>query len=42
MKQLYYFQTYDGAGDNINEREQVVLELPDNLEEEDSCESCVI
>jgi ribonucleoside-diphosphate reductase alpha chain len=41
LKQLYYFNTYDGAGDDAGEKEQIILELPDVVEEED-CESCVI
>jgi len=40
LKQLYYFNTYDGAGDDINEREQIILELPDVVEEQ--CDSCTI
>ena len=40
LKQLYYFNTYDGAGDDINEREQIILELPDVVEE--ICDSCTI
>ena len=41
LKQLYYFNTYDGAGDDVGEKEQIILELPAQVEEED-CESCVI
>ena len=41
LKQLYYFNTYDGAGDDVGEKEQIILELPTQVEEED-CESCVI
>jgi|TARA_R110000851_G_scaffold5930_1_gene24095 ribonucleoside-diphosphate reductase alpha chain len=41
LKQLYYFNTYDGAGDDISEREQIVLALPESVEEED-CEVCTI
>lgn len=40
LKQLYYFNTYDGAGDE-GEKEQIILELPAQVEEED-CESCMI
>jgi len=40
LKQLYYFNTYDGAGDDVAEKEQILLELPE-IDEED-CESCVI
>ena len=40
LKQLYYFNTYDGAGDDINEREQIILELPEVVEE--ICDSCTI
>ena len=39
--QLYYFNTYDGAGDDISEKEQIVLALPESVEEED-CEVCTI
>ena len=41
LKQLYYFNTYDGAGDDVGEKEQIILELPEEMKEED-CESCVI
>ena len=41
LKQLYYFNTYDGAGDDISEKEQIVLALPESVEEED-CEVCTI
>jgi len=45
IKQLYYFNTYDGAGDDINEREQnanasTELTLPNT--EEENCDSCTI
>jgi ribonucleoside-diphosphate reductase alpha chain len=43
MKQLYYFNTYDGAGDDTSERMDataIKLELPDIIEED--CESCTI
>ena len=40
MKQLYYFNTYDGAGDDIAEKEVIHLEIPDIKEEE--CDSCTI
>jgi ribonucleoside-diphosphate reductase alpha chain len=40
-KQLYYFNTHDGSGDDINEREQIVVELPQEQFDED-CDSCTI
>ena len=40
MKQLYYFQTYDGAGDDINEKQIIQLEVPEMQEE--NCDSCTI
>ena len=41
-KQLYYFNTYDGSGDDMSDRvESVELSIPDNVEDE-YCESCVI
>ena len=40
MKQLYYFNTFDGAGDDLAEKEVIHLEVPE-VEQED-CESCVI
>jgi ribonucleoside-diphosphate reductase alpha chain len=40
MKQLYYFNTFDGAGDDLVEKEVIHLEVP-AIEQED-CESCVI
>jgi len=41
-KQLYYFNTYDGSGDDMSDRvESVELSIPDNAEDE-YCESCVI
>jgi ribonucleoside-diphosphate reductase alpha chain len=41
MKQLYYFNTYDGAGDDIVEKQLVTVAAPAQ-EDADSCESCVI
>ena len=41
-KQLYYFNTHDGSGDDINEREQIVLELPQDEEFDEACDSCTI
>ena len=40
MKQLYYFNTFDGAGDDLAEKEVIHLEVPDVVEED--CESCTI
>ena len=41
-EQLYYFNTYDGSGDDMSDRvESVELSIPDNAEDE-YCESCVI
>src|SRR5210317_36891 len=42
-KQLYYFNTYDGSGDDMSDRvEGVSLELPDEVEYEEACDSCTI
>ena len=41
LKQLYYFNTYDGATDEIEDKKQIILELPDDAVEEE-CESCAI
>jgi len=42
-KQLYYFNTYDGSGDDMSDRvEGVMLELPDEVEYEEACDSCTI
>ena len=43
-KQLYYFNTYDGSGDDMADRvEGVMLELPDNVQiDEEHCDSCAI
>ena len=41
-KQLYYFNTHDGSGDDINEREQIVLEAPSEEQFEEDCDSCTI
>jgi ribonucleoside-diphosphate reductase alpha chain len=40
MKQLYYFQTYDGAGDDINEKQIIQLEVPEM--QDSDCDSCTI
>ena len=41
-KQLYYFNTHDGSGDDINEREQIVLLAPSEEQFEEDCDSCTI
>ena len=43
-KQLYYFNTYDGSGDDMADRvEGVMLELPDEVQiDEEHCDSCAI
>ncbi|MBL97880.1 MAG: ribonucleoside-diphosphate reductase subunit alpha [Legionellales bacterium] len=43
-KQLYYFNTYDGSGDDMADRvEGVMLELPDDVQiNEEHCDSCAI
>ena len=43
-KQLYYFNTYDGSGDDMADRvEGVMLELPDDVQiDEEHCDSCAI
>src|SRR6056300_573132 len=42
-KQLYYFNTYDGSGDDMSDRvEGVSLELPEEVEYEEACDSCTI
>ena len=42
-KQLYYFNTFDGSGDDMADRvDSVTLELPDELEYEEACDSCTI
>src|SRR6056300_670873 len=42
-KQLYYFNTYDGSGDDMADRvEGITLELPDEVEYEEACDSCTI
>jgi len=41
-KQLYYFNTHDGSGDDINEREQIVLEAPEEDQFDEACDSCTI
>ena len=40
LKQLYYFNTHDGAGEIINEPELPPLDT--YFEEEEDCEACVI
>ena len=45
LKQLYYFNTYDGSGDDIGDRVQrITIDELDQVQEEDDahCESCVI
>ena len=43
MKQLYYFNTYDGAGDDINEKQIINLSIPDSYDmQEEDCDSCTI
>ena len=43
MKQLYYFNTYDGAGDDINEKQIINLAIPDSYDmQEEDCDSCTI
>ena len=43
MKQLYYFNTYDGAGDDINEKQIINLEIPESYDmQEEDCDSCTI
>src|SRR5210317_1752925 len=42
-KQLYYFNTYDGSGDDMSDRvEGISLELPDEIQYEEDCDSCTI
>ena len=42
-KQLYYFNTYDGSGDDMSDRvEGITLELPDEVQYEEDCDSCTI
>jgi ribonucleoside-diphosphate reductase alpha chain len=42
-KQLYYFNTYDGSGDDMSDRvEGIELALPDEIEYEEDCDSCTI
>ena len=38
LKQLYYFNTYDGAGEHIEE----LPELEQTLNDDEDCESCII
>jgi ribonucleoside-diphosphate reductase alpha chain len=44
LKQLYYFNTYDGSGDDIGDRVQsITINELDQVQEDDAyCESCVI
>jgi len=42
-KQLYYFNTYDGSGDDMSERVDTInLELPQGEMVEEDCEACTI
>jgi ribonucleoside-diphosphate reductase alpha chain len=43
-KQLYYFNTFDGSGDDMSDRvdTSVKLELPDEVGYEEECDSCTI
>ena len=42
-KQLYYFNTYDGSGDDMSDRvEGIELALPDEVEYDEACDSCTI
>ena len=42
-KQLYYFNTYDGSGDDMSDRVDTVnLELPQSELIEEDCEACTI
>jgi len=42
-KQLYYFNTYDGSGDDMSERVDTInLELPQGEMIEEDCEACTI
>jgi len=42
-KQLYYFNTYDGSGDDMSERVDTInLELPQGEIVEEDCEACTI
>ena len=43
-KQLYYFNTFDGSGDDMRERVDTVnLAIPDDAEMvEEDCEACTI
>jgi ribonucleoside-diphosphate reductase alpha chain len=42
MKQLYYFQTYDGQGEIEIKNEKETAPLPSETDLEDSCDSCKI
>jgi len=43
-KQLYYFNTFDGAGDDVSERmeDSITLEIPEQGQFEEDCDSCTI
>ena len=43
-KQLYYFNTFDGAGDDVSERmeDSITLEIPQEGQFEEDCDSCTI
>ena len=41
-KQLYYFNTHDGSGDDINDREQIALEVTQEDQFDEDCDSCTI
>ena len=42
-KQLYYFNTYDGSGDDMSDRVDTInLELPQGEMVEEDCEACTI
>ena len=41
IKQLYYFNTYDGAGDDSEENQVIDLKVSD-VELDESCDSCTI
>ena len=41
MKQLYYFNTFDGSGDNMADKVEE-QQLEQSAIQEEDCESCVI
>ena len=41
MKQLYYFNTFDGSGDNMADKVEE-QQLEQSVIQEEDCESCVI